>query len=76
MAKLPVVSGRELVRALEQAGYSVDRQKSSHIVLRHAAPPFRRLTIPDHKEVAKGTLRAILRHAGLTVDELVQLLGK
>ena len=74
MSGLPVVSGRDLVQALEKAGYVLDRQKGSHIVLRHTQPPFRRVTVPDHKEVAKGTLRAILRHAGLTSDELVSLL--
>jgi predicted RNA binding protein YcfA (HicA-like mRNA interferase family) len=74
MVRLPVVSGRDAVRALEKLGYVVDRQKGSHIVLRHAEPPFRRITIPDHKEVAKGTLRAILRAAGLTTEEFNKLL--
>lgn len=74
MVRLPVVSGRDVVRALERAGYIVDRQKGSHIVLRHTAPPFRRITVPDHKEVAKGTLRAVLRAVGLTTGEFVQLL--
>jgi predicted RNA binding protein YcfA (HicA-like mRNA interferase family) len=72
--RLPVVSGRELVRALEKSGYVVDRQKGSHIVLRQTTEPFRRVTVPDHKEIAKGTLRSILRHTGLTKDELVKLL--
>ena len=40
--------------ALESVGYVADRQKGSHIVLRHAEPPFRRVTVPDHKELAKG----------------------
>lgn len=74
MGRLPVVSGRELVRALESIGYVADRQKGSHIVLRNTEPPFRRVTIPDHKELAKGTLRAILRQVGLTADELTTLL--
>jgi hypothetical protein len=51
----------------------MDRQKGSHMVLRQPEAPFRRVTVPDHKEIAKGTLRSILRHAGLTVDELVEL---
>jgi len=75
LSRLPVVSGRELVRALEKVGYVVDRQKGSHIVLRHTELPFRRVTVPDHKEVAKGTLRAILRQVGLTADDLVELLN-
>lgn len=74
MASLPVLSGHELIRALERAGYEVDRQKGSHIVLRHVDPPHRRLTVPNHKEIKEGTLRAILRQAGLTPDELVLLL--
>jgi len=74
VVRLPVTSGRDLVRALEKVGYVVDRQKGSHIVLRHVTPPFRRITVPDHKEIAKGTLRAILRAAGLTTEELLALL--
>jgi predicted RNA binding protein YcfA (HicA-like mRNA interferase family) len=74
VSALPRVSGREVVRALRRIGYVEDRQRGSHIVLRQAAPPHRRITVPDHKEVAKGTLRAILRQAGLTVDEFKALL--
>ena len=72
--KLPVVSGRDLVRALEKFGYEVDRQRGSHIVMRHSNPPFRRVTVPDHKEVAKGTLRAILRQTGISIEDLSDLL--
>ena len=74
MARLPVLSGRDLIRALEKSGYVVDRQKGSHIILRQIVEPFRRVTVPDHKELAKGTLRSILRHTGLTPDELLRLL--
>ena len=74
MGRLPVVSGRQLVRALEKAGYAVDRQKGSHIILRQTEKPHRRVTVPDHREVAKGTLRAILRQVGITTDELEKLL--
>jgi len=55
-------------------GYERDRQHGSHIVLRQASPPYRRLTVPDHSEIAKGTLRAIIRQAGLTVDQFKNLL--
>lgn len=69
---LPVLSGRELVQVLCRLGYSVRDQKGSHIHLRHS---FRRpLTVPDHPEVARGTLRVILRDAGLTAEELQELL--
>jgi predicted RNA binding protein YcfA (HicA-like mRNA interferase family) len=70
---LPRVSGREVVKALRKIGYNTDRQRGSHIVLRQTAPPHRRITVPDHKEVAKGTLRAIIRQAGLTVEEFNSL---
>jgi len=55
-------------------GYLIDHQTASHIILRQENPPHRRLTVPDHKEIAKGTLRAIIRQAGLTVDEFRELL--
>jgi predicted RNA binding protein YcfA (HicA-like mRNA interferase family) len=71
---LPRVSGREVVRALIKIGYEQDRQRGSHIILRQVAAPHRRLVIPGHSEVAKGTLRAIIRQAGLTVDEFKALL--
>ena len=74
MSALPVVSGREVVDAMCKFGYMVDRQRGSHIILRQPAPPHRRLTVPDHNEVAKGTLRAIIRQAGLTVGEFKDLL--
>ena len=74
MGELPVVSGRDVVKALAALGYEVDRQRGSHIVLRQSAAPHRRAVVPDHREVAKGTLRSILREAGLTVDEFRTLL--
>ncbi len=67
---LPVLSGQELVKALAHLGYGLDHQTGSHLILRNEHPPHRRLTVPNHKELAKGTLRAILREAGLTPDEL------
>ena len=74
MTKLPVVSGRDLVKALTKIGYLSDHQTGSHIILRHQAPPHRRLTIPNHKEIAKGTLKNIIREAGLTIEELLEVL--
>jgi predicted RNA binding protein YcfA (HicA-like mRNA interferase family) len=71
---LPIVSARAVVKALRKIGYEFDRQRGSHTVLRHTEPPHRRLTVPDHHEIAKGTLRAIIRQAGLTVDEFKALL--
>jgi predicted RNA binding protein YcfA (HicA-like mRNA interferase family) len=74
VTRLPVVSGREAVRAFAKIGYREDRQTGSHIILRHQDPPHRRLTVPDHKELAKGTLRSLIREAGLTVEEFAALL--
>ena len=74
MSVLPRISGREVVKALTRIGYEQDRQRGSHIILRQSSYPHRRVTVPDHNEVAKGTLRAIIREAGLTVDEFKALL--
>ncbi len=74
MSVLPRISGREAVKALRKLGYEVDRQHGSHIILRHTKPPFRRLVVPDHPEIAKGTLRALIREAGIGVDEFRALL--
>ena len=76
MTKLPVISGREIVKVLRKIGYVIDHQKGSHIILRNVNSPYRRLTVPDHGEIAKGTLRAIIRQAGLTVEEFMNLLGE
>ena len=72
--KLPVCSGKKVVKALKKIGYEVDHQTGSHIILRHVRPPHRRLTVPNHKEIAKGTLRKIIKEAGLTVEEFLELL--
>jgi predicted RNA binding protein YcfA (HicA-like mRNA interferase family) len=75
LSSLPVVSGKEVIKALFKAGYLVDRQRGSHIILRQISPPYRRITIPDHKEIAKGTLRSIIRETGLSIDEFINLLS-
>ena len=72
--RLPVVSGADAVKAFQKAGYQFDDQHGSHMILRRSDPPHRRLSIPNHKELAKGTLRALIREAGLTVDEFTRLL--
>ena len=74
MSILPRISVREAVAALSKIGYERDRQKGSHIVLRQIEPPHRRIVVPDHREVAKGTLRKIIKQVGLTVEEFKQLL--
>jgi len=73
VSRLPVLSGQELCKALAKVGYRIDHQTGSHIILRMENPPYRRLTVPKHKEIAKGTLRAIIRQAGLSREELLDL---
>jgi predicted RNA binding protein YcfA (HicA-like mRNA interferase family) len=70
VTKLPRVSGRECIQALVRAGFVVRRQHSSHVVLRRDEP-FAQVVVPDHRELDRGTLRAILRQADVTVDEFV-----
>ena len=73
MSRLPVCFGTEAVKAFRKVGYETDHQTGSHIILRH--PSQRRLTVPNHRELAKGTLRALNREAGLTKEQFVDLLG-
>ena len=74
MSSLPQISGQKAVKALAKIGYQKDRQRGSHIILRQNFHPFRRIVIPDHKEISKGTLRSIIREAGLTVEQFKELL--
>lgn len=75
MSSLPIVSGRQAVSALMRIGYEQVRQRGSHIRLRHPSDPVRRpVTVPDHRELKSGTLRAIIRDAGLTIEQFNDLL--
>jgi len=65
---LPIWSGRRVVQAFVKLGWQIARQRGSHIILikpGHAAT----LSVPDHSEVARGTLRALIRRAGVSVEE-------
>jgi predicted RNA binding protein YcfA (HicA-like mRNA interferase family) len=73
VSHLPVISGRACVRAVERAGFRIVRQVGSHIVLRRDEP-FCQIVVPDHKTLDRGTLRAILRSAGLTPERFRELL--
>ena len=73
MPPLPSVSGRKVVRAFAKLGWQVARQRGSHIVLVKEGERAT-LSVADHKEVAKGTLRSLIRAAGITVDEFVRQL--
>jgi predicted RNA binding protein YcfA (HicA-like mRNA interferase family) len=73
MSKLPQVSGAEVARALSKVGFSLRRQHGSHMVLRRNNP-FAQTVVPNHRQIDRGTLRAILRQTGLSVDEFNNLL--
>lgn len=73
MTKLPRVSGQNCISALLKAGFRVKRQHGSHIILRRDQP-FAQVVVPDHTELDTGTLRSILRQAGLLPDEFRALL--
>jgi predicted RNA binding protein YcfA (HicA-like mRNA interferase family) len=73
MSKLPVVSGSECIKALEKVGFEIVRQRGSHVILARENPK-NTVIVPNHKELDRGTLRAIIRQAELTVDEFIQFL--
>lgn len=73
MSYLPILSGKDVCKLLSKIGYEIDHQTESHIILRNKNFPHRRITVPNHKTIAKGTLRSIIREVGLTVDEFKKL---
>ena len=73
MPSLPVVSGSEVVRALESLGFVVARQRGSHIVMRRGSVG---CVVPNHKELKTGTLSGLLKQASVTADEFVAALRK
>jgi len=74
VTKLPRgLSGKEVVKALERAGFYVKRQKGSHIVLRRDNP-FAQVVVPDHKSVDTGTLASIIDGADLSVEDFIKLI--
>ncbi len=75
MARVPLLRRWEVVKAFETLGWQVARQRSSHIVLTkegHIAT----LSVPNHPEVARGTLRTLIARAGITVEEFVSAVEK
>jgi predicted RNA binding protein YcfA (HicA-like mRNA interferase family) len=74
MPRLPSLNARQVVKAFTQAGYTLDRQAGSHIILWHKE---RRqiLSVPNHDPVKRGTLRTLIRQSGMTVEEYLQLLS-
>jgi predicted RNA binding protein YcfA (HicA-like mRNA interferase family) len=76
MTKLPRgVSGSEVVKALQRAGFYLKRRKGSHIVLRRDNP-FAQLVVPDHRSIDTGTLASILDGAGLTVEDSISFCNR
>ena len=73
MSKLPVISGKICIKAFGKAGFYFKRQEGSHITLRKD-DPFAQVVVPNHKELDRGTLRAIIRQAGLSVDGFIKLI--
>jgi len=73
MSGLPRISGRDCVKALSKAGFVLKRQHGSHMILRRDEP-FSQLVVPDHHELDRGTLRAIIRQANISVEEFTKLL--
>jgi len=72
MPRLPVISGNEAVRRFERAGWRRDRQRGGHVVMLKAGETAS-LSVPQHRELAPGTLRAIIRASGMTVEEFINL---
>jgi len=73
MTKLPLVSSRECINVLLKAGFTISRQRGSHIILIRD-DPFAKAVVPERRQLPKGTLRRIIRDSGLTIDEFVELL--
>jgi len=75
MPSVPVLRPRDVVKTFEKLGWEVTRQRGSHIILTkqgHIAT----LSVPNHREVARGTLRSLIARAGVTLEEFLEVLGK
>lgn len=73
MSRLPSLGSRVCVKALERAGFYFKRQEGSHIIMRRDTP-FAQAVVPERKTLPKGTLRSILRQAGLSNEDFLKLL--
>ena len=70
MGRLSNISGGEAVKIFEKFGYVLDHQTGSHMILWHESKPT--LSVPNHRELAPGLLRSLVRQAGITVDEFLE----
>jgi predicted RNA binding protein YcfA (HicA-like mRNA interferase family) len=73
MSGLPQISGRDCAKALAKAGFYLKRQQGSHMILRRDEPSAQ-VVVPDHRILDRGTLRAIIRQAGLSPEGFIELL--
>ena len=73
MPEVPLLSGREVVKIFEKFGWKKARQKGSHIILVKQGQ-YTTLSVPDHKEIARGTLRSLVRLSGITIPEFIDKL--
>ena len=74
MPKVPLLPARKVIRALVRLGWHVDHQKGSHVVLKDAGSGTRMVVVPDHPELDRGTLKAILAQAGIEIETLLDAL--
>ena len=74
MPPVPLLRPRDVVRVFERLGWQVARQRGSHIILTRSGHAIT-LSIPDHPQVARGTLRALIAKAGLSVEEFLAVVG-
>ena len=73
MPPVPILKPREVVRAFENLGWEVARRRGSHIILTKEGE-LATLSVPNHSEVARGTLRSLIAKAGLTIEEFLEAL--
>ena len=75
MPQLPRINGKAVVKSFERDGWTLARQRGSHMILVKEGS-YATLSVPDHREIAHGTLRSLIRNSGLTVEEFIALLKK
>lgn len=73
--KLPILSGRDVIKILSKQGFTVARQKGSHIILvKESKDGKKGVVVPNHKEIDKGTLLEIIRQSGMTKEGFLKLI--
>lgn len=75
MPSVPVLRPNQVVRTFERLGWTIARQRGSHIILTKSAH-IATLSVPNHPTVARGTLRSLISHAGLTIDEFMDAMNR